>query len=832
MGANTTYKHFYKPALGASGATELATYDAKIDRIDIFLQVDCANYDNPDDAITAIGASNKTLLVTETETCDTNFTVPANVMVKFERGGKWTINTGITVTFNGQIDAGLWQIFEYVGTGTLAGTLNVKEVYPQWWGASPSASAAVNATAFANTLLRGRSIRIPTGNYSFDTGINIPANIQVIGDGANKTILTYTGSGSYAISLGGTSIIENLQIIQTTDTTPERAGLYIGTNLNKVLHIEVNGFRYGIKLEDDDATGVAWNEIYLDKSRNCFYVIYLTAVGANWVNENHFWGGDLSTISANVNAYCIYITGSGTPNGNKFFGVATEDYNGVYCDGVYNDFVSMRYENTGTDFYWGSNSLYNIVIGGNSPGENPNIIDNSTGTNQFITSKLFSQANLPNTTFVTKKNGIIYKNTSPFIHDFNYGNNGTVTTEGHNTFVGVNAGNLTMGSTATATGESSYNTIIGNAAFTVNTKGNDNSAVGTGVLNANTTGSGNTTIGSYSLGLNTTGSQNVAIGKYGSYYNTTGSQNVVIGYLAGTYHADASTPLTDPENSIYIGYRARGKDNNDNNSIVIGYETIGLGANTVVLGNDSITKTILKGNVMIGLNANTPTARLHLAAGTATASTAPLKFISGTLLTTPEVGAVEFLTDKFYGTITTGAVRKTFAFLESPVFTGSISIPEKTPVNAIASQGTITMAGIATANETFVIDSQTFTWKAARAAAGEVTIGADAPAAVTNIVTAVTADLATVTAVDGTGDTVTITAVTKGVAGNSIVFTEASTNMTVDGAGTLGTTTAGVNGTVGVANEIAQDATYFYVCVATNTVADTNWRRIALGSAY
>lgn len=159
-------------------------------------------------------------------------------------------------------------------------------------------------------------------------------------------------------------------------------------------------------------------------------------------------------------------------------------------------------------------------------------------------------------------------------------------------------------------------------------------------------------------------------------------------------------------------------------------------------------------------------------------------------------------------------------------------VEELTPVNAVASEGTITMTGIATADETFVIDSQTFTWKASRSIAGEVTIGADAPAAVTNIVTAVTADLATVTAADGTGDTVEIVAVTKGVAGDSIVFTEASTNMTVDGAGTLGTTVAGVDGTVGVANELAADASYLYHCVDTNTIADANWRRISLGSSY
>lgn len=68
-----------------------------------------------------------------------------------------------------------------------------------------------------------------------------------------------------------------------------------------------------------------------------------------------------------------------------------------------------------------------------------------------------------------------------------------------------------------------------------------------------------------------------------------------------------------------------------------------------------VTKT---GSVSIGNT--TPSARLHLPAGSTTAATAPLKFTSGSLMTVAEAGAVEFLTDDFYGTITTGAARKKF----------------------------------------------------------------------------------------------------------------------------------------------------------------------------
>lgn len=112
---------------------------------------------------------------------------------------------------------------------------------------------------------------------------------------------------------------------------------------------------------------------------------------------------------------------------------------------------------------------------------------------------------------------------------------------------------------------------------------------------------------------------------------------------------------------------------------------------------------------------------------------------------------------------------------------------------SITAVGTITMAGIAVEDETFIIDAQTFTWKTLRSATGEVTIGADAPAAVVNIVAAVTADLITVTAADGAADTVVVTSDHFGVVGNAIDFSELSTNMSMDGAGHLGGTVAGVD---------------------------------------
>jgi hypothetical protein len=56
---------------------------------------------------------------------------------------------------------------------------------------------------------------------------------------------------------------------------------------------------------------------------------------------------------------------------------------------------------------------------------------------------------------------------------------------------------------------------------------------------------------------------------------------------------------------------------------------------------------------LVGIGQGTPTAVLHLKAGTATANTSPLKFTSGTNLTTPEAGAVEFDGTNYFATAST-----------------------------------------------------------------------------------------------------------------------------------------------------------------------------------
>lgn len=218
--------------------------------------------------------------------------------------------------------------------------------------------------------------------------------------------------------------------------------------------------------------------------------------------------------------------------------------------------------------------------------------------------------------------GVIYKDGNRFIHDFNYGNNGTVTTSGYNTFVGEDAGNFTMGSTATQDYQSSYNvglgyrtlfsntTGFGNMALgynslNTNTSGAYNAAIGYGALRANTTsnynvaigyhslynnnGDGNMALGSNTLYNNTSGYSNVAIGSNTLYNSISGIGNVALGTDAARYIANGATAKTTGNYGLYLGVNTKSREDGTVNENVFGYDAIGKGSNTFTFGNSSIT---------------------------------------------------------------------------------------------------------------------------------------------------------------------------------------------------------------------------------------------------
>ena len=130
---------------------------------------------------------------------------------------------------------------------------------------------------------------------------------------------------------------------------------------------------------------------------------------------------------------------------------------------------------------------------------------------------------------------------------------------------------------------------------------------------SNTTGNYNSFFGSETGAGNIIGNQNSYFGWYASRF-VEGYYNVALGVKAGTYLADGVTTKTGGSNNIYIGQNSQAAAVGSSNEIVIGQGATGLGSNTVVLGNDAIATTALKGKV--GIGTTSPTHKLHVSGST------------------------------------------------------------------------------------------------------------------------------------------------------------------------------------------------------------------------
>ena len=90
------------------------------------------------------------------------------------------------------------------------------------------------------------------------------------------------------------------------------------------------------------------------------------------------------------------------------------------------------------------------------------------------------------------------------------------------------------------------------------------------------------------------------------------------------------------------------------------------------------------------------------------------------------------------------------------------------------------------------------------------------------------ANTSAVGVLDTSPNTIVLTALTKGVAGNSITLTAPNPEYSVSDA--FSATPTGVDGTAGAKGDIRWDATGLYLCAAANTISGANWVKATLAT--
>jgi hypothetical protein len=184
---------------------------------------------------------------------------------------------------------------------------------------------------------------------------------------------------------------------------------------------------------------------------------------------------------------------------------------------------------------------------------------------------------------------------------------------------------------------------------------NLNVGVGYQALRENTTGSRNTAHGFAALFGNTTGVGNTANGYAALGGNTTGGGNTALGGSAGAYITDGVANNTDASSSVFLGNRTKALADSQTNQIVIGYDATGLGSNTAILGNSSITTTRLQGGIEINASDTTITrvsAGKIAVEGVNVVTTSSTDTLTNKTLTAPTITGAGAIAGVFTGNIT------------------------------------------------------------------------------------------------------------------------------------------------------------------------------------
>ena len=174
------------------------------------------------------------------------------------------------------------------------------------------------------------------------------------------------------------------------------------------------------------------------------------------------------------------------------------------------------------------------------------------------------------------------------------------------------------------------NDAFGGDTMVSNTTGSFNNAFGTNALQSNTTGNNNSAFGYIALASNTSGLWNSAFGYFAGGSNTTGRENVYLGFQSGQFNNSnyntvvgartfenatssanntivgyfGAQAFTNVQNSVFIGYNTRPQAESQTNQNVFGYNAIGLGSNTSVVGNSSTVFGRWWGNLLLGTSVN------------------------------------------------------------------------------------------------------------------------------------------------------------------------------------------------------------------------------------
>ena len=147
---------------------------------------DARRYASINAAVTAIGSTQTTLVVSNSQTLTANLTIPSTLTLMRIRGGSITKASTYTLTINGKFvnpDNGQAFIGFSAGDVTFA---KVKEIHPEWWGENTTPLTTDMTDEVKNAVAAYSTVKFD-GSYKFTDEIILNSNQEIIL--SSKTIL-------------------------------------------------------------------------------------------------------------------------------------------------------------------------------------------------------------------------------------------------------------------------------------------------------------------------------------------------------------------------------------------------------------------------------------------------------------------------------------------------------------------------------------------------------------------------------------------------------------------------------------------------------------------